>query len=98
MARPKKIQEDTPDEMGVDAKDVEEQKPEPKPVIRRRFVCTKKCFHNKTLYHRGRTAKFHRPEDGPQDKEGNLVNFEEIFPGDTINVPLVGVTVNKVET
>lgn len=48
-----------------------------------KFICTKKCFHNGTLYLIGRPGKFTKAEDGPQshkDDEGktHLIHFVEV--------------------
>jgi len=73
---------------------------EPKAVSRKnepkKYVCTKKCFHNGRLHRRGNYYYF--TDDYPVDKEGNMLHFEEVDPTKPLPLPeMSGVIVNREE-
>ena len=47
-----------------------------------RYVCSRKCFHNGSLYRVGDYAHFRNASDGPQGKNKKLLHFEPVEDGE----------------
>jgi hypothetical protein len=82
-----------PVEGSKEAEPVVEVPEKPKGPERREYVCVTPCWHNGTLYKKGRTAWF--AGNYPKDPDGNLRHFEPLDPGaprPVMEEPLVTVT------